>query len=325
MNGNIDKKAQIGPLSAILGHIVLRVDEATVHVYSALPFPKKILTEAKQNLTGIYFYDKHQPHANTGQYHIHVYLKNNEIFAINWDGSAHDQSHHRVIPRRVFQALQARFPGMVLPADRIIESIALDPSSCGGTPLKLETNELLSLKQLISEEVRSAGNSAFPPYCRVSIYEGDHFPFSGWPALIVGAEYNDNGDAVAEGFLIQMEGQVNKYTACRFTMKPSEFNQHFPARLEWVYSRVLEWARATVYLRIDQQMSKDKMRWSYPQFAFHERSFRELLRLCLFGTATRQIRLIHKKTTVMNLKANLDLVVKLTPFAPPEEVLFEGE
>jgi hypothetical protein len=305
MNGNINKKAKTGGLSINSGHIVLRVDEATVHVYSGASFPKQILTEAKQNLTGIYFYDKHQPHANTGQYHMHVYLRNNEIFAINWDGSAHDQSHHRVIPRKVFQALQAKFPGLALPADRIIESFALDPTSCGGTALKLETSELLSLRQII--------------------YEGDHVPFSGWPFLIVGAEFRDNGDAVAEAHLIYMQGANSKYTAIQFLMKQQDFDHHFIARLDWVHARALEWARSIVFLRIDQQMLKDKIGWSYPKFAFHERSFHDLLRLWLFGVATRHIRLIYEKTTVINLKANLHLLVQLTPIAPPKNLLFEGE
>src|SRR5690348_8313609 len=110
------------------GHMVLQVDDAIVHVYSTLPFPKVLLAEAKKRLAGVYFYDKHKPHAPPGKYHLHVYLKNNEMFAINWDGTAHDQSHQKVIPGKVFKALRTKFPDLVLPPNRIIESISLDPT-----------------------------------------------------------------------------------------------------------------------------------------------------------------------------------------------------
>lgn len=80
--------------SGTLTHIVVKTGDAIIHVYCGTPPPRSLLTEARQRLAGVYFYDKHQPHAPPGQYHLHVYLKNNQIFAINWDGTGSMQDHN---------------------------------------------------------------------------------------------------------------------------------------------------------------------------------------------------------------------------------------
>lgn len=308
--------------SPSLNHTVLPVGDAIVHVYFLSELAEKLATplvEGKQSLTGAYRYDLHSPHTPKGQYHIHVYLKNNQIFAINWDGTAHDQSHRKVIPGKVFAALKAEFPDLVMPPNRIIECIFPGSAILGGqTPSRFDSSEMLRLKHLITEEVKGAGGTESFPFSRFSIYQGDHVPFMGWPFLVVGAEFRENGDAVCEGHLVWIRGQASdlRPESCRFTMKPMEFDDFPVSRLELVFSSVLQCAEAKVQAHIDQQWSKDRGTWAYPKFEFHERPFEELLRLWLFGAATKEIRAIHANTGVSNLKENLGLIVKLTPFEP---------
>ena len=81
------------------------------------------LNEQKQiSFGGRYSAVKHQPHNSTGQYHIHVSDGNNEIFALNVDGSAHDKSHGVRIPNKVAIEIKKRFPNFKLPENGIIES-----------------------------------------------------------------------------------------------------------------------------------------------------------------------------------------------------------
>ena len=61
----------------------------------------------------------------TGQRHLHVYKKNNELFSLNWDGSGHDNSRGSEIPKKVFDHLKTKHPDLTLPDNRIIESISL--------------------------------------------------------------------------------------------------------------------------------------------------------------------------------------------------------
>lgn len=85
----------------------------------------RLLLEAKTKgkpLVGKYSYDLHQPHNPTGEYHIHGYEKNNEIFAINKSGSAHDGYHATVIPKKAYDALVRKFPNWNWPLNRLIES-----------------------------------------------------------------------------------------------------------------------------------------------------------------------------------------------------------
>jgi len=84
-----------------------------------------LLTEAQHRgkpLTGKYAAQYHTAHTPQGQEHIHVYAKNNQLFALNIDGSAHDASHQTQIPRRVADAIRAKFPAFNLPNDNFIES-----------------------------------------------------------------------------------------------------------------------------------------------------------------------------------------------------------
>lgn len=73
-------------------------------------------------LIGVYSFKQHSPHASKGQYHLHVYAKNNEIFALNIDGTAHDKSHGVVIPQKVADAIRVKFPKYKIPNNNLIES-----------------------------------------------------------------------------------------------------------------------------------------------------------------------------------------------------------
>src|SRR5262245_42255980 len=99
--------------------VLLEVDEYRVYVYGRDDEVKKWLEEARHRgvpLIGPYSYRKDPPHSSTGQYHVHVYKRQNELFALNFDGTAHDQSHGRPIPGRVAAALRLALPELMIPA-----------------------------------------------------------------------------------------------------------------------------------------------------------------------------------------------------------------
>jgi hypothetical protein len=88
-----------------------------------------MLNEAKHKgvpLHGPYSVQKHSAHVQPGERHVHVYLKNNQLFALNMDsGTAHDQSHGIPIPNKVADALRQKFPDITLPPNNFIESASL--------------------------------------------------------------------------------------------------------------------------------------------------------------------------------------------------------
>lgn len=114
--------------------IELTADDLLVSIYfdNYLEAKKVDLKEARHRghrLTGPYSADLDSPHNVQGQKHLHVYFKNNQIFALNADGSAHDKSHGVKIPGKVYKALSDIFPDFSLPDDRIIESFVLKENS----------------------------------------------------------------------------------------------------------------------------------------------------------------------------------------------------
>lgn len=100
------------------------VEEYSVHVlYDAKE--SNVLTEAKHKglpLGGQYSAQLHNAHSNAGQQHLHVYAKNNQLFSLNKDGTAHDKSHQTQIPNKVAKAIANKFPDFTLPNDNFIES-----------------------------------------------------------------------------------------------------------------------------------------------------------------------------------------------------------
>lgn len=74
-------------------------------------------------LVGPYSARFERAHASYVQDHLHVFHRNNEIFAINKDGTAHDQSHQTHIPNKVASAIQKQYRQINLPDDGLIESV----------------------------------------------------------------------------------------------------------------------------------------------------------------------------------------------------------
>lgn len=100
------------------------VDGFSVHILFK-PTQKGFLVEAKQKgtpLGGKYSAQFHRAHSPVGQDHIHVYEKNNQLFAMNVDGKAHDKSHGVRIPNIVATAIVQKFPMFNVPDDKLIES-----------------------------------------------------------------------------------------------------------------------------------------------------------------------------------------------------------
>jgi len=84
------------------------------------------LQEAKHKgipLIGSYSYFHHQRHTPDGDYHLHVYDVDNQIFAINKGGPAHDGFHGVRIPNKVYKELSKRFSDWKFPPSKIIETV----------------------------------------------------------------------------------------------------------------------------------------------------------------------------------------------------------
>jgi 23S rRNA-/tRNA-specific pseudouridylate synthase len=107
----------------------LRVEEFTVYIYASDFDSLVAVTEAKHRgvpLRGPYAVQDHPAHTSPGEDHVHVYYKNNQIFALNKkSGTAHDQSHGITIPNKVAKALKQMFPGINIPPNNFIESAPL--------------------------------------------------------------------------------------------------------------------------------------------------------------------------------------------------------
>lgn len=102
------------------------VDEYLVHVlWDVNVAGVFVLHEAQYRgkpLGGQYSAQLHPPHGNQGMQHIHVYARDNQIFALNMDGTAHDKSHGVTIPNKVADAIRQHFPRFTIPANNIIEN-----------------------------------------------------------------------------------------------------------------------------------------------------------------------------------------------------------
>lgn len=116
-------------VESIRNFSVLEIAESLVFVYFHSATPNRVILESLQrgsvSLGGAYSATKHSPHNPPphGKYHIHVYERQEQIFSINLDGSAHDQSHGVRIPNRVVKGLKKHFPDLALPKGQIIECL----------------------------------------------------------------------------------------------------------------------------------------------------------------------------------------------------------
>lgn len=99
------------------------VDEYDIHIL--FDSTCLMLTEAQRKglpIGGQYSAQLHKAHTPGGKQHLHVYAKNNQLFALNMDGSAHDASHGTKIPNKVAKGIQNKFPEFTLPPNNVIES-----------------------------------------------------------------------------------------------------------------------------------------------------------------------------------------------------------
>ncbi len=106
--------------------VALQFGRFTLFVHSDDPDMDELLTEARHRgkpLTGPYSAIRHKAHTPVGQDHLHVYKKQNEIFAINQDSSGHDASHRVGIPNAAAKAIRQQYPNWILPANNFIENI----------------------------------------------------------------------------------------------------------------------------------------------------------------------------------------------------------
>ncbi len=103
--------------------------EYAIHLYCSDLDSRVLMLEAQHKgipLTAAYSAQYHTDRTNRGQNHIHVYCKNNQLFALNRDGTAHDKSHGVRIPNKVAKAIQTHFPDVQLPPKNIIECASLE-------------------------------------------------------------------------------------------------------------------------------------------------------------------------------------------------------
>lgn len=104
--------------------VVLEIDSFVVHLlidYDSATDQQ--LTEAKKPISlGKHYTGRiDKPKDGLGQEHIHVYVKNRHLFAMNVDGSAHDGSNQFQIPNVVAKEIGRQFRHFQLPPNNFIE------------------------------------------------------------------------------------------------------------------------------------------------------------------------------------------------------------
>ncbi len=111
--------------------IVIECSEFVIHIYFEVNSDNRsediveLLNEARYKgkpIGGTYYAIEHKPKVPpNAPPHYHFYDRNNHLFAINKDGSAHDASHGYKINNTIANFLKN--VGYILPPDNIIESI----------------------------------------------------------------------------------------------------------------------------------------------------------------------------------------------------------
>lgn len=111
--------------SSRLGEYCEVIEGVTVHFIFDAESEASALFEARHKgepLGGQYSAVLHKAHIAGGQDHLHIYAKQNRLFALNKDGTAHDRSHGAHIPNRVADAIRTKYPDFVLPPNHFIEA-----------------------------------------------------------------------------------------------------------------------------------------------------------------------------------------------------------
>ena len=109
------------------GSLVFVVDEYFVEITFRGDDPYTINEARKKGsipLGGKYSARLDPPHVPSGQKHLHLFAKGNQLAAVNKDGSAHDRSHGIRIPDRVAGAIKTRFPHFEIPKNNMIETVS---------------------------------------------------------------------------------------------------------------------------------------------------------------------------------------------------------
>ncbi len=106
--------------------VSLQIEEYDVYLFAdkdAQALLKEARHKGPHSLGGQYSARIDKPHTDGGQKHVHVYAMNNQLFAMNLDGTAHDASHGSTIPKKVAEAIKEKFPCFTLPKDNLIENV----------------------------------------------------------------------------------------------------------------------------------------------------------------------------------------------------------
>jgi len=106
--------------------VAIQFGNYILFVHSDDPDMDVMLTEAQhrgQPLAGPYRVIKHPARVARSQNHLHVYKKQNELFALNQDGTAHDRSHGVRIPNDVAAAIRRQYPDWIGPQNNVIDCI----------------------------------------------------------------------------------------------------------------------------------------------------------------------------------------------------------
>ena len=105
--------------------MVITIEEYTLYLYYT-PELENVIQEAnkrgERDLPGRYSVSKHKPHTTEGEYHLHIYDRNNQIGSINQSGKGHDGYSGTQLPKKIIPQLQKLFRQFKIPDDGIIES-----------------------------------------------------------------------------------------------------------------------------------------------------------------------------------------------------------
>jgi hypothetical protein len=109
--------------------------EYVIHFYFQ---PDELLLEAQYRglpIGGRYSARKDSAHSPSGQVHLHLFAKNNQLAAINIDGTSHDGSNGFPLPTRAADGIRKHFPQFRIPPNNVIEDAPTDIQSLVTDPL----------------------------------------------------------------------------------------------------------------------------------------------------------------------------------------------
>lgn len=284
-------------------HNILVAGGAVAHLYATSPGIRQRIDEAKQRgqpLTGVYTYRKDKPPPK-GQYHLHIFEKNNELFAINWNGTAHDKNHNKVIPLTVYDALREKFPTLVLPDrnSRVIESVnpqlfvepVESPSCRTVTP-----DELLGLKALIEAESREYPTIDCEPYSKVQFFYGSYILRCGQPLLIAAAQHSDDGGMDGEAHLFWFPPGIEAMSRQGFHRRREQTETLQEDRGNTVGGLLemgREWAVGEVAHIAQECWRQAGKTGTPPPAGFTEGTVYDVLRLWVFGRARQSMEKVR--------------------------------